>query len=155
ESTWMYERIGAVRDEARRLVAKQLGGDAKDVALVENTTFGLTAAASAIRLPEGSNVVLSEIDYLAVATPWKHRARRDRIELRWVPPRDGGIDISDVLERIDGRTRVIAISTIGWTTGALLDVEALAREARVRGILLVLDAVQTFGVVPLDARAAP
>jgi selenocysteine lyase/cysteine desulfurase len=57
------------------------------------------------------------------------------------------------IARIDDRTRVVAVSTICWVTGALTDVAAIAAECRARGIVLVVDAIQTCGVVPLDVRA--
>jgi selenocysteine lyase/cysteine desulfurase len=155
ESTWMYSRHGGTRNEARAIIARLMGADPKDIALVESTTAGLNAAAAAIRIPSGSNVVLSAVDYLAVSTPWKLRARRDGLELRWVEPRGPEILVEDILEQVDETTRVIALSTVCWTTGALLDVETLAREARMRGILLVVDAAQSFGVVPLDLRRSP
>ncbi len=50
---------------------------------------------------------------------------------------------------------MIALSTIAWTTGALLDLATIADLARSRGILLVVDAIQTFGVVPLDLAKVP
>lgn len=155
ESTWVHAAYHEVRNEARSLIAAHLGGDPKDVALVESTTFGLNAACGALRLQAGSNVILGESDYLAVAMPWRQRQKRDGLELRFVPSRGGVMEALDLLDRVDEKTRVIAISTIAWTTGALVDIEALAREARMRGILIVLDAIQTFGVVPLDVRKTP
>lgn len=152
-STWMHAAHGGgTRSRVRALVARMLGGGASpgDVAIVESTTAGINGAASSIRLREGDNVVLSAIDYLAVATPWKHRAQRDGIELRYAPSARGELEIDAILSCIDERTRVVCVSTLAWTTGALLDGEALSRETRLRGILLILDAIQTFGVAPLD-----
>jgi selenocysteine lyase/cysteine desulfurase len=155
-ATWMHLHYAPVRHEVRARVARLLGAASPDdVALVENTTAGLAAAADSIPLSEGDNVLLSAIDYLAVATPWKQRVRRDGIELRYVPPRAGTIEPADVLERIDARTRVVALSTVCWTTGAVLDLEAIARETRMRGIILVVDATQSFGVAPLDLARIP
>jgi len=58
-----------------------------------------------------------------------------------------------VLERIDERTRVVALSSQCWTTGARVDLEAIGREASMRGIVFLVDGVQTFGVVPVDVGA--
>ena len=154
-STWMHADHAETRREARERISRLLGAGVHDVALVENTTTGLNLAAESIPLREGENVILSAIDYLAVATPWKHRQRRDGLELRYVAPRDGRITVDGVLEHVDDRTRVIALSTICWTSGARLDLAAIGQEARMRGILLVVDAVQTFGVVPLDVGVIP
>jgi selenocysteine lyase/cysteine desulfurase len=148
----MLGELGSLRQRLRILLSEQLGGGSKasDFAILESTTAGLNGAASSIKLNQGDNVVLSAIDYLAVATPWKHRERRDGIELRYAPSSDGRITVDALLDQIDERTRVVCVSTIAWTTGALTDIEALSRETRTRGILLILDAIQTFGVIPLD-----
>jgi cysteine desulfurase/selenocysteine lyase len=155
ESTWMHTRHHETREAARRELGALLNAPANSIGLLESTTAGLNAAVSSIRLQKGENVLLAANDYLAVATPWKHRAARDQIELRWVAPREGCIEVEDLVAALDERTRVIAISTVGWTTGALLDLERLSVEARSRGIMLVIDAIQTFGVVPLDLEATP
>ena len=156
-STWFHGEHAAMRNRVRKIIADELGSPAGsgDIALLESTTHGLNTAVSAIRMKPGENVVLAGADYLAVSTPFKHRARRDEIEVRYVDPQDGRMLIDDILMSIDERTRVVAMSTVGWTTGALLDVESVAGECRSRGILLVLDAVQTFGVVPLDLERSP
>lgn len=146
---------GGTRASARGRIAGMLGAKPDDVAFVESTTQGLQIACEAVRTNEGDNVVLYELDYLAVALPWTMAARARKLELRFVPPRDGAPHVDDVLARIDERTRVVAVSTIGWTTGALVDLDAVAAECSSRGIVLVVDAVQTFPVAPFDVRATP
>lgn len=155
EAMWMHGVHGATRARVRELAASLLGARSKDVALVESTTAGLNQVALALHVGEGDNVVLSEIDYLAVATPWKQRAAREGFSIRWVAPRDGAIHADDVIGVCDDRTRAVALSSICWTTGALLDVDRLAPELSRRGIPFILDAIQTFGVVPLDVRRTP
>jgi selenocysteine lyase/cysteine desulfurase len=157
ESTWMHGVHGQTRQRVRVLTAGLLGGtaSASDVALVESTTAGLNIATSVLPAESGDNVVLSAIDYLAVAMPWKRRADREGLKLRFVPAPEGRLRARDLLASADARTRAIAVSTAAWTTGALLDAAVLAEGARKRGIPLILDAVQTFGVVPLDVGAIP
>ena len=155
DATWMHAVHGETRQRVRQLVAGLIGAAPKDVALMESTTAGLHVAASAIALAPGDNVVVSELDYLAVAMPWKRRAEDAGIELRWVPPRDDAIHPDDVLERVDDRTRIVALSTICWTTGAVLDLDALAGPLRTRGVHFVVDGIQTFGTFPIDVRRTP
>ncbi|HYC76792.1 MAG TPA: aminotransferase class V-fold PLP-dependent enzyme [Planctomycetota bacterium] len=158
QSVWMWGEHGdgeGTRGRARAAIARMLGAKADDVALVESTTAGLQTAAESARVQEGDNVVLWEHDYPAVAIPWTVRARSRKLEVRFARTKDGAPDVDDLVARIDDRTRVVAVSTIGWTTGALVDLDAIAAETRARGIVLAVDAVQTFGVAPLDVRAVP
>jgi selenocysteine lyase/cysteine desulfurase len=144
-----------VRNEARQQMARMLGGAADDVALVESTTQGLQIASECIRLQRGDNVLVFELDYPAVALPWVMRQRADGSEVRFVRCPEGRFDARELVARIDDRTRVVAVSTICWTTGALTDLDAILAETSARGIFLVVDAIQTFGVVPFDVRKSP
>lgn len=155
ESTWMHGVHGKTRSDARVLAARMFGARAADVALVESTTAGINAAALVLPVRPDENVVLMSIDYLAVATPWKTRAAREGFELRWVGHSEGVITSDDILASCDDRTRVVAVSTICWTTGALIDLDQLAPALRERGIHLVVDGIQTFGVVPVDVTRTP
>lgn len=155
EATWMHGVHGKTRSEARALAARLLGARALDVALVESTTAGMNTVATVLPVQPDENVVLMSIDYLAVATPWKTRSAREGFELRWVGHREGLVTSDDILEACDARTRVVAVSTICWTTGALMDLDRLAPVLRERGIHLVVDGIQTFGVVPVDVMRTP
>jgi selenocysteine lyase/cysteine desulfurase len=149
----VHFRYAKVRNDARATLARLLGGSAQDVALTESTTQGIQIASECIRLQRGDNVLVYELDYPAVALPWVMRQRSDGIEVRFVPCPSGRFEAADLVARIDDRTRVVAVSTLCWVTGALTDLDAIAAETSGRGILLVVDAIQTFGVVPLDVRA--
>ncbi len=151
-STHVHMAHAETRSRGRKALAALLGARPDDIGFVANTTEGIQIAAEVLPLEAGDNVLVSELDYLAVALPWLMRRRGEKIEVRQVPCRDGVLSTDDVVAAIDDRTRVIAISTTGWTTGALTDVDGITAEARARGIHVVLDAVQTFGTIPLDVR---
>ena len=153
EAGWMHVRHAETLDRARSEAAALIGARKEEVAVVESTTVGLLAACEAIPLLPGENVILSGLDYGAVAMPWKMRARRDEIELRFVPSRTGRIEAEDVLAAVDEKTRVMALSSLAWTTGALTDLGTLGEEARRLGILFIVDGVQSVGVVPMDVKA--
>ncbi|NRA97392.1 MAG: aminotransferase class V-fold PLP-dependent enzyme [Planctomycetes bacterium] len=155
ESTWMHGVHGKTRSEARSVAGRLLCARAADVALVESTTAGMNAIGLVLPVRPDENVVLMSIDYLAVATPWKTRAAREGFELRWVGHREGLVTADDILAACDARTRVVAVSTICWTTGALIDLDTLAPSLRERGIHLIVDGIQTFGVVPVDVMRTP
>jgi selenocysteine lyase/cysteine desulfurase len=58
-----------------------------------------------------------------------------------------------VLEAIDERVRVVSVPSVHWTDGALLDLERIGEGAREAGALLVVDATQSLGAMPLDLAA--
>ena len=63
---------------------------------------------------------------------------------------DGRVDPDAILARCDDRTRLIAVSWVGFASGWRLNVADLVARAHERGVLVLLDAIQGLGVFPLD-----
>jgi selenocysteine lyase/cysteine desulfurase len=64
----------------------------------------------------------------------------------------GRITLDDVAARVDERTRVVAVSWVAFHNGWVFPLGELAAFCRGRGILLVVDAIQGLGLLPLDVR---
>jgi selenocysteine lyase/cysteine desulfurase len=77
------------------------------------------------------------------------------VELRLVETNDGQVDVNRLVEAIDSRTRIVAVSWVGYASGWRLDLAAIARAAHDRGALLLVDAIQGLGVFPLDVQRIP
>jgi cysteine desulfurase / selenocysteine lyase len=153
-STHHHIFMDEMRSAARPAAARLINAHADEIALVESTTHGLTLAAAAIPLKPGDRVLISDLEFLEVAVPWVQR-KRDGIEVEVVPNRNGEVRVEDFAARITPRTRVIALSTVQWNNGYRADLEALSKVCREHGILLVVDAIQQLGAVPLDIRQIP
>jgi selenocysteine lyase/cysteine desulfurase len=63
--------------------------------------------------------------------------------------------IEDMAERIQARTRVVAVSSAQWSNGFRCDLGALGSLCRDKDIWLVVDAVQQLGAIPIDVRKTP
>ena len=74
------------------------------------------------------------------------------MEARAVPHRTGGDLIGDVEGRMDGRTRLVAVSSVLFSTGHRPDLRRLGSICRGRGALLCVDAIQSLGVLQMDVR---
>jgi cysteine desulfurase/selenocysteine lyase len=72
-----------------------------------------------------------------------------------VASRGGQVDVADFAARITPRTRVLAISTVQWSSGFRADLGGLSKLCRERGLWLVVDAIQQLGAVPIDVQATP
>ncbi|MEJ7713329.1 MAG: aminotransferase class V-fold PLP-dependent enzyme [Pyrinomonadaceae bacterium] len=70
------------------------------------------------------------------------------VEVRLCPERDGRIDMAEMIALMDDRTRVVAISMVQYSSGFRVDLEQLARAARQRDALLVVDIIQADGCAP-------
>ncbi len=141
--------------EVRQLVARLIGApDPAAVAFTENTAAALSMVAEGLPWQAGDNVVTAACEYPANLYPWMNLGRRG-VELRTVAERDGRVPAEDLLARVDGRTRVLALSWVQYASGFRSDLARLGAACRERGVLFVVDAIQGLGGLALDVAALP
>ena len=137
----------------RKLVAELIGGHEDEVAFVPNTASGIGIVAEGFRWQSGDNVVLPAAEFPSNRFPWLNLNRRG-VEVRQVDaPDDPDGCVSALDEACDSNTRIIACSWVDYGTGVRRDPARLAEVAHRHGGLLVLDAIQGMGVLPLELHA--
>jgi len=139
-------------EQARAAAARLVGCEPRSIAFTGNTAEGLSRIAQGIDWNDGDEVVLCDLEYPANVYPWAAQQARG-VKLRFVRSQDGRAEAARYLERIGPRTRVVAVSHVQFATGYRVDLEPLAEACKKRGAMLVLDAIQSLGVVPLDVRS--
>jgi cysteine desulfurase/selenocysteine lyase len=141
-------RIEEVRQTAAAMVNAQPG----EVALVPNTTSGISLVAEGFPWQAGDNVVTLANEFPSNQYPWMNLASRD-VEVRRVPVDGGVVDLDRIARACDARTRIVSVSWVGYATGWRIGVREVAELCHRRGCLFFLDAIQGLGVFPLDVRA--
>lgn len=146
-------RKPSVRAPVRRLLAQLLGGRPEDYALVTSTGVGLGLVAAGFAWSPGDNLVVPADEHWNNTFPWL--ALRERgVEVRIVPlDAEFRVDPARVAERVDARTRLVAVAAVRHTTGFRADLKELGRIAHDRDALLVVDGIQAAGVLPLHVEA--
>lgn len=144
---------GRIIYEAREAVAELFHApDPSRVIFTLNATEAINLAISGVVRP-GDRVVATSVEHNAVMRPLRALERRG-VELVIVPGApDGSISLTDLAAAITPGTRLVVANHASNVTGALLPVEALAPLAHQAGALLLVDAAQTVGAVPLDVEA--
>lgn len=140
-------------EKTRRLAAGLVGSAPDEIALVPNTTSGISLVAEGYPWQPGDNVVTLSDEFPSNAYPWLNLAARG-VEVRRVPVPAARVQLNSLDEACDSRTRIVAVSWVGYVSGWRNDPAALAELAHRRGALLMLDAIQALGVFPLDVQAA-
>jgi selenocysteine lyase/cysteine desulfurase len=141
-------------EERRALFARLAGVDADGVALVPATSYGLAVAAANLSARPGQRVLVLGDDFPSNLYTWQGFARRTGASVVVVERRDGQGWAEAVLEALDERTAVVAVMAVHWTDGGMVDLAAIGSRARQVGAVLVVDASQAMGAVPLDLAAA-
>jgi cysteine desulfurase / selenocysteine lyase len=143
-------RVEATRDAATRLI----GATREEIALVPNTTAGISLVAEGLDWRAGDNVVTLADEFPSNAYPWLNLASRG-VETRRVETENGRLDVEKLAAACDGRTRIVSVSWVGYATGYRHEVERIAAIAHKHGALMMLDAIQGLGAFPFDVRETP
>lgn len=142
-------------DQPRREAARLISARPEDIALVESTTQGLQAIAAAVPLGPGDKVLVGETEFLGLAVPWIPRQKSAGFHIEVVPSRAGRLLAEDFARAADAKTRMILLSSVQWNNGFRADLAAFSELAQQRNIVLVVDAIQHLGAMPLDVGQTP
>ena len=150
ENTRHIQAVGGLREK----LAAFVGADTDEIALTRNTTEGMSFVANGLDLAAGDEVLLSHHEHPGGLEPWKLKAKRQGIVVRELPFPIPTPDPADILNRFEDaitpRTKVISVSHVTFPTGCMLPVRELAKWARARGILTVVDGAHAIGMLALD-----
>ncbi len=146
KSVWL-ERLGRVRAK----IAELLGAEPSEIAFTKNTSEGLNIAAHALQWSPGDNVLLVEGEHPNNTCAWLGR-RKAGLEVRLVPESRKWIDEKTFARFVDDRTRAISVSHVMFHSGQRNDIEQLATFCGERGIKLIVDGMQSIGVLPVDVK---
>ena len=139
-------------ERVRGLAARLLGAhDPREVAFTENTSAGLSLIAGGFAWQAGDNIVGAELEFPSNVYPWMQLAGLG-VEYRTVPERDVRIDPDELLARVDGRTRMLVLSSVQYASGFRSDLSRLGAFCRERGIVFVVDAIQSLGGLAHDVE---
>ncbi|RFU39920.1 aminotransferase class V-fold PLP-dependent enzyme [Actinomadura logoneensis] len=125
-------------DRARAAFARLVGVPAEDVAVGASASQLLAPVAAS--LPQGSRVVVPDIEQTSNLFPWLVQD----LDVRTVPP-------ADLPGAIDADTDAVAFSLVQSATGEVAAADEVVAAARAHGALVVADATQAVGWLPVDA----
>ena len=138
-------------DAARESAARLIGAKPDEIAIVKNTSEGLSFVAEGYRWERGDNVVTTDLEFPSNYTPWKSLERRG-VACRIVGSRGGAFTADDVDACIDARTRIVTVSSVAFHNGFAADLDAIGALCERRGVLFCVDAIQSVGVLPIDVH---
>jgi selenocysteine lyase/cysteine desulfurase len=140
-----YAEHAKLRESAARLI----GATAAEIAILKNTSEGLSFVAGGLTWREGDNVITTAIEFPSNWVPWK------RLGGRGVETRVAALPtLAHIEPLVDARTRVVAVSSVAFHNGFVADLDAIGELCARRGILFCVDAIQSIGVLPMDVRRA-
>jgi cysteine desulfurase/selenocysteine lyase len=138
-----YAEYEALRAAAGRLI----GAKPYEIAILKNTSEGLSFVAEGYRWQAGENVITTSLEFPSNYTPWKWIARRG------VECRVAALPTVEAIEPLlDGNTRIVSVSSVAFHNGFTADLDAIGELCSQRNVLLCVDAIQSIGALPIDVR---
>jgi L-cysteine/cystine lyase len=137
--------------EARAGVAAVVGTDVGAVALTHSTTDAMNAGTLASEARHGGRVVTTRHEHMGGLGPLYAMRDRGVVEIEIIDAGDDGDDARTLAafdSAITPGTRLVSVSHVAWTTGAILPIAAIARLAHARGAQLLVDGAQAAGAIP-------
>lgn len=138
-----YRQYDLFRESAARL----LNATPQEIAILKNTSEGLSFVAAGFRWQPGDNVVTSGLEFPSNFVPWKRLEARG-VQLRVVDTPAAG----DIAKAIDAKTRIVTVSSVAFHNGFTTDLDAIGELCAQRDVLFCVDAIQSLGALPIDVR---
>src|SRR5882724_9098330 len=144
QEAFMLSRL----DDARKLASQLLNCQPDEIALVGPTSLGLSFVAAGLNFRKGDNVLIYHDDYPSNVYPWMALAKKG-VEVRLLNIKNyGAIRAIDVTGQVDENTKLTALASCHFISGFRIEIDAIGKFLRERGILFCLDAIQTLGAFP-------
>jgi selenocysteine lyase/cysteine desulfurase len=141
---WMDSYTGL-----RKATAHLINASPEEIAIVKNTSEGISTIALGISWKAGDRVVAFKEEFPSNYYPWL-RLEKQGVQITWLSIYD---PIETIAAAIPG-ARLLAISFVNYLSGYRVDLEAIGKLCHEHGCFYFVDAIQGMGVFPIDVEAA-
>ena len=134
--------------KTRELAARILNAQPDEIAFVGPTTLALGYVANGLKFRKSDNILIYHDDYPSNVYPWMALAERG-VQVRLMNVRElGKIRAIDVQGQVDENTRLVALASCHFVSGWRINLPAIGKFLRQRGVLFCVDGIQTVGAFP-------
>lgn len=142
----------AVEQRLRERLQRLVGARSTDeIALLKNTSEGLSVIAHGLDWQSGDNVIIPAQEFPSNRIVWESLVGYG-VEVRAVDVHAHADPETALLAAIDRRTRLLSVSSVRFDTGLRLDLTRLGRACEAAEVLFCIDAIQSLGALPLNVR---
>jgi len=139
-------------ETARQTFAALINAEPDEVADCTSVSAGLSGLASALDFGGPRNeVVMSDFEFPTIGQIWHAQAARGARVVH-VPAAGNVIPTERFAEAITERTKIVSVTHVCFRNGSRLDIPAIVELAHARGALVLLDAYQSLGTLPIDVQ---
>jgi cysteine desulfurase / selenocysteine lyase len=138
-----------VPNRIRASIAELIGANGEEIALTTGASTGMAAVAYGLSWKPGDEVITAKGEFPLEYTTWRPMEEREGITLTVVAPSDRFITAEDLIAALTPKTRLVSVSLTRFDDGSMIDAAKLAAACHAQGTLLLLDASQCCGGIPM------
>lgn len=136
----------------RALFAELLNADIDEMAVTTSASASISAISSSLDLTgPRKKIVTTDLAFPTEAQAW-HALKKHGAEVVHVKEKDSMIDLDDLEKIVDDQTLLVAVPLVCYRNGALANIPVIRDVARKNGSMILVDAYQGVGAVPIDAK---
>jgi selenocysteine lyase/cysteine desulfurase len=140
------------QEATRNIFADLINAAPGEVAITTSASTAVSNLTTALDYNQRSKIVVTDFEFPTVPQIW-HAQEARGADVVHVPERDGRIPLELIEAAIDENTALVAITHVCYRNGAKQDVDAIVDIAHRKGALVLLDAYQSLGTMPIDVKA--
>ena len=154
----LSNRATAAYEGTRDRVSQFINAPAhEDIIFTRGTTEAINLVAATwgtANLGAGDVILLTELEHHSNLVPWQLLAQRTGAKLRFIPVTgdEGMLDLSDFDGQLEG-VKLVSLTHISNALGTINPVAEICAQAKVVGVVTLVDAAQSAGHMPLDVQA--
>lgn len=145
-----YKAIHDRCEGARAAFAKLVGASPADIAIVANTSDGLSLVANGVEWKPGDRVLVPEHEFPANVYPWLNLQKRGVVVER-IPFVDERCTPEHIEKFLPG-AKLLSLSAVSFANGYRFQLEEVGRLCKMHGVLFCVDGIQALGALPLDVK---
>lgn len=126
--------------------------DSKNIIFTSNATEALNLAIKGI-LKKDDKVITTTLEHNSVIRPLNKLEKELNIKITFIKPNDQGLfSLDDIIPLLGDGIKLVALTHASNVIGNITPVEEIFSYCRKRGIITLLDAAQTAGLIPIDVQ---
>lgn len=123
-----------------------------EIALLKNTSEGLSLIAQGLSFKSGDNIVIPAEEFPSNKVVWQ-ALQAQGVDLRLISVQDVDEPEQALINAMDGDTRLLSCSSVQFARGLRLDLNIIGLACRQNNTLFCVDAIQSLGAISFDAQA--
>jgi selenocysteine lyase/cysteine desulfurase len=141
-------------NQVKTLLAKLIHAQPSSIGFVPSTTVGENLVVAGLGFPRSQGNIVTDALHYENSTYLYRSLQTQGVDVRFVKPREGRIELAGLDKAINRDTKLVAISLVSYLNGFQYDLKAVCDLAHSRGAYVYADLVQAAGAVPVDVEAS-